>query len=225
MPRSLSRAPKVQPRRDALLAAAVEVVGREGLAGTTHRSVTEAAGVPLATASYYFSSIGELIAEALTQFVRGRAAEMEIPEIGPELAAMLSPADIAHSFAARVMELDEARRLAFYEVLVNAKRAPEMADLARESLATYRRSTQTGLRAVGGAMDDRSARAFVALAVGFGLLHLADPDADDEEQLFEGIRDLFLGQENAARDPEGVASRMARTGDVPKTEAAPASQA
>ncbi len=211
MPRSLTRAPKAQPRRDALLEAAVEVVGREGLAGTTHRTVTEAAGVPLATASYYFSSIGELVAEALTRFVRNRAEEMEIPEISPEIAAFLSPADIATSFAERVMQLDEARRLAFYEVLVNAKRAPELAEPAREALATYRRATQTGLRAVGGQADDRSARAFVALAVGFGLLHLVDPQADDATQLFDGIIAQFLGQEIVARDPEGVESRIHRT--------------
>lgn len=211
MPRSLSRAPKAQPRRDALLEAAVEVVGREGLAGTTHRTVTEAAGVPLATASYYFSSIGELVAEALTRFVRNRATEMEIPEPAPEIAAFLSPADIATSFAERVMDLDEARRLAFYEVLVNAKRAPELAEPAREALATYRRATQTGLRAVGGASDDRSARAYVALAVGFGLLHLVDPDADDATQLFDGIVALFLGQEIVGRDPEGVETRIRRT--------------
>ena len=50
MPRNLTPRPRSQPRRDALLDAAVEVVGKHGLAGTTHRSVTEAAGVPLATA-------------------------------------------------------------------------------------------------------------------------------------------------------------------------------
>ena len=61
---SLQPRRKSQPRREALLAAAVQVVGSQGLAGTTHRSVTEAAGVPLATASYYFSSIDELVAEA-----------------------------------------------------------------------------------------------------------------------------------------------------------------
>src|SRR5262245_47489108 len=113
MPRSLSKSPKVQPRRDALLDAAVEVVGEQGMAGTTHRSVTEAAGVPLATASYYFSSIGELVAEALTRFVHARAEQMAIPaDLGP-LAEFLTPADIANSFADRIMDLPRARRLAF----------------------------------------------------------------------------------------------------------------
>src|SRR5262249_13965204 len=120
MPRSLAPRRRTQPRRDALLAAAVEVVGTEGLAGTTHRAVTEAAGVPLATASYYFSSIGELVAEALREFVQRRAAEMMAPELG-DLHGVLTPGDVAGWYAAKVMELDLPHRLAFYEVLVNAR--------------------------------------------------------------------------------------------------------
>jgi AcrR family transcriptional regulator len=210
MPRSLTRGAKPQPRRDALLDAAVEVVGEHGLAGTTHRSVTEAAGVPLATASYYFSSIGELVAEALTRFVHARAAEMAIPDLGP-LAEFLTPADIANSFADRIMDLPRARRLAFYEVLVNASRLPELAGPVKHALDTYREAAQTGLRAVGGPTDDRSARAFIALSLGMGLLHLADEEPDDDRQLFEAIRDLFLGQEQSRTDPDGIAARMGRT--------------
>lgn len=221
MPRSLAPAKRLQPRRDALLEAAVEVVGTHGLAGTTHRSVTEAAGVPLATASYYFSSIGELVAEALTRFVAARAKEMEIPDLGA-LADFLTPTDIANSYAERIMELPEARRLAFYEVLVNARRSPELAEPARRALATYRAAAQTGLRAVGGPADDRSARAQVALALGLGLLHLVDPEPDDDRQLFEAIRDLFLGQEAAAADPEGVSARMGRTAAQARAATGPA---
>jgi AcrR family transcriptional regulator len=199
---------KSQPRREALLAAAVEVVGTQGLAGTTHRSVTEAAGVPLATASYYFSSIDELVAEALQAFVQRRAAEMAAPDLG-ELHGVLTPGDIAGWFAAKVMELDVPHRLAFYEVLVNAPRSQALAGPARDALATYREATEAALRAVGAPARVRQSRAFVALALGFGLLHLVDPNGDDADELFEGIRDLFLGQEAAAADPEGVAERLA----------------
>jgi DNA-binding transcriptional regulator YbjK len=210
MPRSLSPRRRPQPRREALLDAAVEVVGRHGLAGTTHRTVTEAAGVPLATASYYFSSIAELVAEALTRFVRARATQMEIGDLSA-IAEFLTPADIAASFANRIMDLPPLQRMAFYEVLVNAVRSAELADPAREALDTYRRAAQTGLAAVGGPADDRSARAFVALGLGLGLLHLVAPEPDDAEQLFDAIRDLFLGQELSAADPAAVAARLSRT--------------
>ncbi|WP_019876771.1 TetR/AcrR family transcriptional regulator [Sporichthya polymorpha] len=205
---------KAQPRREALLNAAVEVVGTHGLAGTTHRTVTEAAGVPLATASYYFSSIGELVAEALQTFVQRRAAEMASMDLG-ELHGVLTPGDIAGWYAAKVMELDVPHRLAFYEVLVNAPRSPELAGPAREALATYQQATEAGLAAVGAPADPRQSRAFVALAVGFGLLHLVDPGDDDADQLVEGIRDLFLGQERSAADPEGVAERLATPAQAP----------
>ncbi len=199
---------KAQPRRAALLAAAVEVVGTQGLAGTTHRSVTEAAGVPLATASYYFDSIGELVAEALRDFVRGRAAAMAVPDLG-DRRGVLTPADIATWYAERLMELDVPHRLAFYEVLVNAPRSTVLAGPAREALTTYRQAAQEGLRAVGAQADDRQSRAYVALALGMGLMHLVDPEDDDPQQLFEAIRDLFLGQEKVATDPAGVAARLA----------------
>ena len=207
MPGPLETRRKANPRREALLAAAVEVVGTQGLAGTTHRSVTEAAGVPLATASYYFSSIGELVAEALRAFVARRAAEMAAPDLG-DLHGVLTPADVAGWYAAKVMELDGPHRLAFYEVLVNASRSPELAGPARDALITYREAAQAGLRAVGAPAEERQSRAYVALALGLGLLHLVDPGEDDVDQLYEAIRDLFLGQERAATDPEGVAERM-----------------
>jgi len=72
-------------------------------------------------------------------------------------------------------------------------------------------STGAAALAVGGPADDRSARAYVALALGLGLMHMVDPEPDDDRQLFEAIRDLFLGQEVAAADPDGVAARLART--------------
>lgn len=208
MPGPLQKTRKSNPRREALLNAAVEVVGTQGLAGTTHRTVTEAAGVPLATASYYFSSIGELVAEALREFVARRAAEMQAPELS-ELRGVLTPGDVAGWYAMKVMDLPLAERLAFYEVLVNAPRSEELAGPAREALATYREATEAGLRIAGAEADQRQSRAFVALALGFGLLHVVERADDDAEQLVDAIRDLFLGQERSTKDPEGVAQRLA----------------
>src|SRR5262245_49447260 len=59
---------KGQRRREALLRAAVEVIAEKGYAGVTHRAVAERAGVPMATTSYFFSSIHELVQEAAAQY-------------------------------------------------------------------------------------------------------------------------------------------------------------
>ena len=214
MPGPLQTRRKANPRREALLEAAVEVVGTQGLAGTTHRTVTEAAGVPLATASYYFSSIGELIAEALEAFVRDTAAQMVVPDLGA-LAEVITPADIGRWYADRIMELGHIQRLAFFEVLINAARSAELAGPAKHALTTYQEAAASGLRAVGAPADERQARAFLALSLGFGLLHVADGQADDADQLFEAIRDLFLGQERTAAEPEAVEERITRPGAVP----------
>jgi TetR/AcrR family transcriptional regulator, regulator of biofilm formation and stress response len=177
-------------RRDALLAAAVQVVGERGVAGTTHRAVTERAKVPLATVSYYFSSIDELIAEALTVFVKQRAEEMALPK---DRAAEAAPADVAEWYAEQVMNLEKGKRLAFYEVLLNAARTPELQEAARNALKSYQDWAVAGLNAAGAPRGVSGARAFVALGLGFGLLHLVDEQDSDTDELFVALRDLFIG--------------------------------
>lgn len=184
----MARNRRKQPRRDALLEAAVEVVGERGVAGTTHRAVTERAEVPLATASYYFSSIDELIAEALTAFVKQRAEEIGLPHQGD-----VAPAQVAEWYAQQVMGLDKSKRLAFYEVLLNAARTPELAEAARNALASYQDWAVAGLNAAGAPRGVGAARAFVALGLGFGLLHLVESQESDTEDLFVALRDLFIG--------------------------------
>jgi DNA-binding transcriptional regulator YbjK len=180
-------------RREALLSAAVQVVGERGVAGTTHRAVTERAKVPLATVSYYFSSIDELIAEALTVFVRQRAEEMALRK---DEAA---PAEVAEWYAEQVMGLEKEKRLAFYEVLLNAARTPELQEAARNALASYQNWAVAGLNAAGAPRGVSGARAFVALGLGFGLLHLVEQQDSDTEELFVALRDLFIGN---VLDPE-----------------------
>jgi DNA-binding transcriptional regulator YbjK len=179
-----------QPRREALLRATVEIVGERGLAGTTHRAVTERADVPLATASYYFSSIGELVSEALRSFVRERAAHMAAPL--REASEEQDPTVIARWFAERVMELSVPQRLAFYEVLINAGRSPELGEAAAEALAEYLHAAEQGLQRLGA--DAGHARAFVALALGYGLLHVVRTSSDDTEDLVLAMRNLYIGQ-------------------------------
>ncbi|SEC81528.1 DNA-binding transcriptional regulator YbjK [Rhodococcus koreensis] len=54
-------------RRDRLVDVAVEVIAERGVAGATHRAVAEAAGVPLGSTTYYFKSLEDLHAEAITR--------------------------------------------------------------------------------------------------------------------------------------------------------------
>lgn len=195
---------RVRPRREALLRATVEIVGERGLAGTTHRAVTERADVPLATASYYFSSIGELVSEALRSFVAERAAHMAEPL--RDASGERDPMVIARWFAERVMELSVPQRLAFYEVLINAGRSPELGEAAAEALEEYQRAAAEGLMRLGAGAEH--ARAFVALALGYGLLHVVRPGPEDVEELVLAMRDLFIGQALSEQDAQATLRRL-----------------
>ncbi len=57
--------PKGERRRHALVSAAAELLSEGGFDAVRHRAVAERAGLPLASTTYYFSSLDELIAKAV----------------------------------------------------------------------------------------------------------------------------------------------------------------
>jgi hypothetical protein len=130
----------------------------------------------------------------LTVFVKQRSEEIGLPE---EDAGEASPARVAGWYAEQVMGLEKGKRLAFYEVLLNAARMPELAEAARNALSSYEDWAVAGLDAAGA--ERGGARAFVALGLGFGLLHLVDQRDGDTEELFVALRSLFIG---SVLDPE-----------------------
>jgi DNA-binding transcriptional regulator YbjK len=187
--------PGAQARRDALLRAAVEVAAERGVAGTTHRAVTERAGLPLATASYFFSSIDELVAEALRTFVADEAARLEA------LADQLggdghSPEDMAAALSEAAMpEGPLPWALAQFESYLQAARDPALGQPVADALAVYERVAEVALLAAGASPEAAAAAApaFNALADGFSLHRLARPQADDVDALRRALRLLFLG--------------------------------
>src|SRR5690606_15970372 len=75
-PPAARRRPSAQQRHDDLLRAGMELAGERGMAGVTHRAVAARAGVSLGSTSYFFSSLDELLAEAIRSFVARRSAEL-----------------------------------------------------------------------------------------------------------------------------------------------------
>ena len=187
--------PQAQARRDALLHAAVEVAAERGAAGTTHRAVTERAGLPLATASYFFSSIDELVAEALRTHVADEASRLE------DLAGQLrgdehSPEEMAAALAAASMPDGPLPwALAQFESYLQAARDPALREPVADALAVYERVAGVALVAAGAPAEAAAdaAPAFNALADGFSLHRLARPRGDDVDALRRALRLLFLG--------------------------------
>ncbi len=68
--------PKGERRRCALVSAAAELLSEGGFEAVRHRAVARRAGLPLASTTYYFSSLDELIAAAVEYIGMAEAAQM-----------------------------------------------------------------------------------------------------------------------------------------------------
>jgi len=64
-------------RRDRIIDSALEVIAEVGVAGTSHRKVAAAAGVPLGSMTYHFSGMDELLREAFGRFADVGCADFE----------------------------------------------------------------------------------------------------------------------------------------------------
>jgi len=185
--------PRAQARRDALLRAAVEVAAERGAAGVTHRAVTERAGVPLATASYFFSSIDDLVAEALRTFVADEAQRLS--DLAGELGGdEHSPDEMAGALAEAAMPVGPLPwALAQFETYLQAARGEALRGPVADALAVYEQVAGAALAGAGAPDPAAAAPAFNALADGFALHHLARPRPGDVAALRHALRLLFLG--------------------------------
>jgi DNA-binding transcriptional regulator YbjK len=68
--------PKGERRRYALVSAAAELLREGGFEAVRHRAVARRAGLPLASTTYYFSSLDDLIASAVEHVGRLEAAQL-----------------------------------------------------------------------------------------------------------------------------------------------------
>src|SRR4051795_12075845 len=94
-----------EARIDEILRATLDVIRREGLGAVTHRTVSDASGVPLGSLTYYFATKQELLRAALRLFVEEDVARLRAT--AEELAASgASGAEVVERFTA-VLESDE----------------------------------------------------------------------------------------------------------------------
>ncbi|MBF6447321.1 MULTISPECIES: TetR/AcrR family transcriptional regulator [Nocardia] len=183
--------PSALARREALLAAAVEVAATVGVAGVTHRAVTERAGLPLTTVGYFFDSIDALTEEALRVYTDADAdtqvalaeALAEAHSTPDEIAAALSSAATPRS----------PETPALFEAYLHSARHPEFRDAAARALDAARRAAAAGVRAAGAPEPDAAAPAFTALAHGLALHELAVPGTLPPDSVHSAFRALFLG--------------------------------
>jgi TetR/AcrR family transcriptional regulator, regulator of biofilm formation and stress response len=199
-------------RREALLRATIELLGETGVRSVTHRAVAERAGVPLASTTYYFRSVHELVEEALKLHVAERVAELS----GMAALALgiggASAADIAERLAEVLVAAPTPILVAQYQMYLEAGRNPALQPAVAEALSAFEGLAAGMLRALGASDPEGAAEAFVALLDGFALHRLARPrdPAREAAALFAAMRALFLEQVMDAVTRDGLHGRLRR---------------
>ena len=155
-------------RRDAILQAALRVIAEQGVAAVTHRAVAAEADVPLASTTYYFESLDELLEGALFMFVNAETERLAVVAEGLE-GTELQPLEAAQLFRA---ELEDGS-VAQFELYLEASRRPRLREVARQCLDLYAAIAESALRATGAEHPEAYARGFVALFDGYGLHRIA----------------------------------------------------
>ncbi|HEX8869395.1 MAG TPA: TetR family transcriptional regulator [Lentzea sp.] len=183
--------PKGERRRQALVEAASELLVEGGFDAVRHRAVAERAGLPLASTTYYFDSLDELITAAVE--FHGRTELASCRARLTELAGELSDEDVLIGLILDLLVgqdvTDTETMLLRYERLVATGRRPYLRPLMQ--------LLSTELHRLIADIFTRSGR---------------DITADRVEELIALVDGTMVNAFIELKpDPRGVAARMLRT--------------
>lgn len=186
-----ARRPRGEATRAALIAAALTIVERDGIAAATTRQIADEAGVPLGTVHYWFASKADLLREVATQLLGQVRADATRSDPASTVGSRL--ADVYASY----MAMDAGRQLALFELTTHSVRNDELDGLAREQYETYRSAAREAIEPWAASVDARLpggspalAALLVAVMDGVTLAGLADPQSPapaEALRLFAGL--------------------------------------
>lgn len=178
-----SHRPETLKRRDALLDAAIAIIGEGGLGALTHRSVASRAELPNATTSYFFASIDDLAVAAMERVV-SKASE-QLAQIGRGIERLDTGTDpdrvIADALDFLFAETD-SETITQFECYLLAARRPELQAQVGEMIGTFAGIVERGLTAMGVPDARPKAQGIVALVDGFALHRLAHGRSASHDQ-------------------------------------------
>ncbi|HVL83113.1 MAG TPA: TetR family transcriptional regulator [Pseudonocardia sp.] len=171
---------KGERRRAELVAAAAALLREGGFDAVRHRAVAQRAGLPLASTTYYFASLDELVTAAVERTSRddlacGRAvlaggAELDRAQAVEHVLDQLLGVESRHG------GLDAV--LLRFERLVGAGRRPYLAPLMRELRVEFEKLLAEILARAGLRRDADAVRALVAVVDGTVVSALIEADPD-----------------------------------------------
>jgi DNA-binding transcriptional regulator YbjK len=169
-------------RRLELVTAAAALLRSGGFDAVRHRAVAERAGLPLASTTYYFSSLEELVTAAVERTSRDELAEVrgQLDAIG---TATVGTADLVELVLDQLLG-PESRDggldavLLRYERLVGAGRRPYLAPLMRELRGELDALVVEIFTRAGRPLDLVAVRDLVSLVDGTVISALIEADPD-----------------------------------------------
>ncbi len=162
------RAAARDARRADILAAAIRVLAREGVAETTTRMIAAEARVNQATLRYYFGSKDDLLLAVLQEMMR-RTQEV-VAAAAPLTPALAAPGGLRAAIAESItafwahVEAEPELQQMQQELTHYALRHPESACLSREQYGGYTAVVETIFREAFALAGQTSATPFDALA-------------------------------------------------------------
>lgn len=178
-----------------LVAAAIRVIGREGVAAATTRKIAEEAGVPQGTVHYWFADKNELLQDVVREIVErlGQSVSIEPPQTG------MTAEDVGAALRSAWAEVtgdEPGVQLGYYELTALALRNPSMRELARDQYRSYREVAANALAPLLKDIEpDRAAAIAQFTAVTFDglvLAWLADPEGTSAEQVLDLLADSII---------------------------------
>lgn len=160
--------------RDAILRASVHVVAELGLRGMTFRAIADRAGVNNSLIAHYFGNRENLILEAL-EWAVDRSIE------GSHLAeAVTSPEEFGTELAAS-LDSDVEIQAYQYEMILEARRRPELRPAIRKLYEKYESALEDSLADFGlGRTDEPTKRALFGAVDGLVLQRVSENLTADE---------------------------------------------
>jgi DNA-binding transcriptional regulator YbjK len=130
--------PKGERRRYTLVSAAAELLREGGFEAVRHRAVARRAGLPLASTTYYFSSLDDLIASAVAHI-----GMLEVAQLRAQVAALSRRRRGAETTADLLVDLLVGSEsgphltehlISRYERYIACARQPALRDIQRRNL-------------------------------------------------------------------------------------------
>jgi DNA-binding transcriptional regulator YbjK len=184
---------KGERRRAALVAAAAELLRTGGFDAVRHRAVAEKAGLPLASTTYYFGSLDDLVVAAVE-----RTGRVELAEVRAELDALPADAGVAEVAELVLDQLlgPESRRsleavLLRYERFVGAGRRPYLRPLMQEMRGEFDALLVDVLARAGVTLDRPELLRLVAVVDGTVVNSLIEADPDPRATARAALRDVL----------------------------------